>query len=122
MLKHLILFLAFILWLATILDQSLGNTIYFVWAIAYAFSLYSYSLFFASEALLTSISFYFIDTASDSYFLSTLLPWIFGFLAVVFVLMVATKYLSHREIELDYDCDDYHKDKSSPVGRIWFFF
>ena len=57
MLQHTILLSAITLWVASIFDSSLGNMLYFVWGMAFIFSIYSYSLFFASISLLMSVSY-----------------------------------------------------------------
>ncbi len=117
--KPILLFLAVILWMATILDTSLGVMLYPIWVITFTLSIYSYSTFFAIEALLTSVSFYFIDTSSSLFFLSTTLPWIFGFLAVLFFLMVGGYYLSYRKMEYIHD---YSNTNEIPTRTPWLFF
>ena len=117
--KPILLFLAVILWMATVLDTSLGSMLYLVWIMAFVLSIYSYSTFFAIEALLASVSFYFIDTASNLFFLSTTLPWIFGFLAVLFLFMVGGYYLSYRSMEYVHDYSE--KNDVSP-RTPWLFF
>jgi len=120
MLQHTILFSALVLWVASIFDSSLGNMIYLVWGMAFLFSIYSYSIFFASISLLMSISYQFIDTSSKTPFFATILPWIFGVLATLFVFMVGGKYLSYRRVEYTYDYSDVHNE--TPHRYPWLFF
>ena len=120
MLKHIILFSALILWMASVLDSSLiGVKLYLVWFLAFSFSLYGYSLIFAIEGLLTSGSFYVMDTTSQSLFLASVLPWIFGILLLLFVVMIGIFYLSYNTKEIsDFSLDDKHDHYEK---LHWFF-
>jgi len=121
MLRHIIFFLALILWIASILDSSLGNMIYFVWGMAFLLSIYGYSLFFSSLAFLTSLSYFFIDSSSSSFFFATLLPWVFGVLTTWVIFLVGIRYLSYRTIEYTHHDSDIH-EQNTYKQKVWFFF
>ncbi len=122
MLRHMVFFSAWVLWIASMLDDSLGSMIYIVWGMAFLFSIYGYSLLFALLSLAMSVSYLFIDTHSESLFLATLLPWIFGIFATIFLLMVGVRYLSYREVEYVHDYSEVHKKKNLNKYKIWFGF
>jgi len=119
MLRHTIFLSALILWVASIFDDSLGDMIYLIWGVAFLFSIYGHSMFFALISFLMSVSYSFIDTSSQSSFFAMILPWIFGVLVAIFVLIIGVKYLSHRKMEYHHDYSDVHKN-SPQMNFVWF--
>lgn len=79
-----------VLWIVTLAKPQLGHFAYLLWCLAFALMIYGWSLFYAVVSLIATASFEFLELDSESYFLSTVLPWFCGICTfIVFISLVA---------------------------------
>jgi len=83
-----------VFWVGASIDTKLGRFIYLIWIIAFLLTWHGWSIVFSILSFTSSASFKCMSLGSNNFFISTILPWVFGISLIIIILSLNIKYFS----------------------------